>query len=160
MAENEVKKELKLIFLCMMAIVLAACSERFTEYYPKYEDAEKDGAFKRGWIPEIVPKTAIEIHEQHDLDTNEVWIRFTFPSSRRDQLTSGLKRLANDEIVKVRVRQPSNVDWWFEGLIQQAPANDNALNADIYTVKCHENRAAYLALDRTSQQVYYWCTSM
>jgi len=152
------KRKSKLIFLCIMAIAFTACSERFTEYYPKYEDAAKDGAVKRGWIPEIVPKTAIEIHEQHDLDTNDVWIRFTFPSSRRDQLTSGLKRLSNDEVEKVRVRRPSNVDWWFEGLIQQAPANDNALNAEIYVVKCHEDRAGYLALDRTSQRVYFWCT--
>jgi hypothetical protein len=152
------KRKARLISFCMMAFLLSACSERFTEYYPKYEDAKKDGAVKRGWIPEIVPTTATEIHEQHDLDTNDVWIRFTVPSSDRDRLTTGLKRLSDDEVLKVRVRNPSKADWWFEGLIQQSPANDNALNAEIYVVKCHEDKSGYIAFDRTSQKVYYWCT--
>jgi hypothetical protein len=158
MAGNEMKRTSRFLLFWMIVLQLFACSDRATKYYPKYEDAAKDGAVKRGWIPEIVPKTAIEIHEQHDLDTNDVWIRFTFPSSRSDQLTSGLKRLSNDEVKKIRVRRPSNVEWWFEGLIQQAPANDNALNAEIYTVKCYEDRAGYLALDRTGKRVYFWCT--
>lgn len=68
------------LLFCMMAFQLVACSERATKFYPKYEDAANDGAVKRGWIPEIVPKTATEIHEHHNLDTNEVWIRFNVPS--------------------------------------------------------------------------------
>ena len=147
-----------LIFLCVIALLLSACSERFTEYYPKYEDAVKHGAIKRGWIPEIVPTTATEIHEQHDLATNNVWIRFTIPSSDKNRLTTGLKKLSDAEIQKVKVQRPSKADWWFEGLIQQSPANDNALNAEIFIVKCHEGESGYIAFDRTSQKVYYWCT--
>jgi hypothetical protein len=41
--ENEMKRKSMLIFLCIMAIVFTACSERFTEYYPKYEDGEVSG---------------------------------------------------------------------------------------------------------------------
>ena len=152
------KTKARLISFCIMALFLFGCSERPTEYYPKYEDAVKDGAVNRGWIPEIVPTTATEIHEQHDLDTNEVWIRFTLPRSSREQVTTGLKRLSHDEILEVRVRNPSSGDWWFEGLIQQHPANDNALNAEIYAVKCYEDKSGYIAFDRTSEKVYYWCT--
>ena len=146
----------KFLLLCLIVFLLTACSERATKFYPKYEDAANDGAVKRGWIPEIVPKTATEIHEQHDLDTNEVWIRFNIPSLDRSRLTAGLKKLTDEEISKVKLKAPK-ANWWFEGLIQQSPANDNALNAEIYAVKC--NGDGYLAFDRTSQRVYYWCMS-
>ncbi len=58
MAKGRMKSKARLISFCMMALFLSGCSERLTEYYPKYEDAVKDGAVKRGWIPEIAPTTA------------------------------------------------------------------------------------------------------
>lgn len=151
------KKTLNLIFVCLIVILVFGCSERFTEYYPRYEDAMQDGAVKRGWIPGIVPITASEIHEQHDLDGNDVWIRFEAPRLDRNRLARGLKKLSDDEILKLKLRYPMRAEWWFEGLIQQSPANDNALNAEIYTVKCHDDRPSYVALDQTSPRVYYWC---
>lgn len=153
------KRKAHLICLCLVALLLSACSERPTSYYPKYEDALKDGAVKRGWIPEIVPETATEIHEQHDIDTNDVWIRFTVSGSEKSRLIAGLKRLRDDEIIKQKLRYPSEASWWFEGLIQQSPADDNALNAEVYSAKCDEGRIGGLALDRTSHRVYYWCSS-
>jgi hypothetical protein len=119
-----------------MALLLTACSERLTEYYPKYQDTVKHGAIKHGWIPGIVPATATAIQEQHNLDTNNVWIRFTIPGSDKAQFTTGLKRLSGAEVRKVSVRHPSKAYWWFEGFIQQSQANDNGLNVEIYIVKC------------------------
>jgi hypothetical protein len=57
----------------------------------------------------------------------------------------------------VRVKHPSGVNWWFEGLIQQQPANDNALNADIYIVDCQTGKVGYLAVDRAGREAYFWC---
>jgi len=153
-----VKTNTKFILSILIVICLLACSERQTHHYPKYEDAVKDGAIKRGWVPEIVPTTAIEIYEQHDLDTNDVWIRFTLSSSERELITRKLKMLSHEEILKIKLRNPSNAHWWFEGLIQQSPANDNALNSNVYAVKCFDGKNGYIAFDSTSQKVYYWCT--
>jgi len=150
-------KKVTFMSFFMMAFLMSACSERFTGYYPKYEDAVKDGAVKRGWIPEILPATATEIYEQHDLDTNNVWIRFALPSSDRDRLATGLKRLTDNEIRKI-ITQPPLATWWFKGLIQQTPTNDS-LNANIYAMKCHEDKTGYLAFDVTGPKVYYWCTN-
>ena len=145
----------------MIVLLLSACSERFTAYYPKYEDALKAGAIERGWIPEIIPKTATDIHEQHDLDTNEVWLRFDLPSADKDRLIAGMRRLTAREISNVRISHPSRTDWWFEDLVQQAPANDNALNTnDIYALKYRGNKSGYMAFEEISQRVYrvyYWC---
>jgi len=150
-------KRTNLISLCIIVLLLSACSERFTAYYPKYEDALKAGAIKRGWIPEIIPKTATDIHEQHDIDTNEVWIRFDLPSADKNRLMAGMRKLTDREILNLRVGHPSRADWWFENLIQQQPANNNALNAEIYVVKCREDKNGYMAFDHISQMVYYWC---
>lgn len=153
---NEMKRTSRFLLLCMMALLVIACSEQATKFYPKYEDAANDGAVKRGWIPEIVPKTATEIHEHHNLDTNEVWIRFNVPRLDRNRLTAGLKKLTDEEIAKIKMKHPSKVSWWFEGLTQQSPANDNALNSEVFRVNC--NGDGYLASDRVSERVYYWCT--
>jgi hypothetical protein len=146
------------LLLWVIGFLIVGCSERLTVYYPKYEDAVKDGAIKRGWIPGLVPATATEIHEQHTLDTDDVWVRFAIPTSEKNRLTAGLKRLSDTEIQKVKVRWPSRTNWWFEGLIQQSPANDNALYAEIYIVQCREKKLGYIAFDLSSQSVFYWCT--
>jgi hypothetical protein len=49
--------------------------ERVDAFYPTYEAAKRDGPVSRGWIPSFVPPSATEIYEEHDLDTNQVWIR-------------------------------------------------------------------------------------
>ncbi len=39
------------------------------------------GAIKRGWIPEWLPKEAINIHESYNLDTSELAFSFELPIS-------------------------------------------------------------------------------
>ena len=150
------KRKSRFLLFCAIAFQLIACSERETKYYQKYENATNDDAVKRGWIPEIVPKTATEIHEQHDLDTNEVWIRFNVSREEKNRVTAGLKKLTDDEISKIKLKYPSKTSWWFEGLIQQSPSNDNALNSEVFLINC--NGDGYLAVERDSERVYYWCT--
>ena len=151
------KRTTTAIILLIVSALLSACSEVSTSYYPTYEAAVKDGAVKRGWIPEIVPESATELHEEHDLDTNNVWLRFNLSNSEKSRLTAGLQKLSHQDISKTKLRYPSKADWWFEGLIQQSPANEGALNADIYTLKCYNGKNGYLAFDRVSEKVYYWC---
>ncbi len=152
------RTKIEFILTFVIAFFLLACSERPIEYYQKYEDAVACGAVKRGWIPAAVPPTATEIHEQHDPDTNEVWIRFTVPTSKKDRLTAGLQKLADDAIIKLKIRYPSK--WWFDGLVQQSPANDAALNAEVYAVKDDGKRRAYMAFHRASDKVYYWSSGL
>jgi hypothetical protein len=155
MPANKMKLILNLIILLAC---IAGCSERITAHYPTYDAAKKDGAIQRGWMPELVPTTATEIYEQHDLDNNEVWLRFSLPTENKDKITAEYKKLTNEDIQKIKMRYPSKVSWWFEGLIQQSPANDNALNADIYRVKQEGGKTAYMAVDRVSPHIFYWNT--
>lgn len=146
--------------LIVFTFFLASCSEDFYSYYPTYEAAIKDGSLERGWLPKIIPSSSSEIHEQHNIDSNEVWISFNLPASEKEKITNNLKKLRHKEIVQIKLLLPyKRAKWWFEGLIQQTPANDNALNAEIFTLPCNiESSKAYLAFDRTGSKVYYWCT--
>jgi hypothetical protein len=61
----------------MLAAVLlgcvGACQEDFESHYPDVAAARRDGAFDRGWLPEFMPTDAIDIFEEHNVDTNVTW---------------------------------------------------------------------------------------
>ena len=79
------------------AVLCTGCIGPFSEMIErKYADtkaAKAAGAFvEGGWIPDIVPEDAVDIHEVHDLDVNLTWVFFKTQSVavvRRD--LSGLR---------------------------------------------------------------------
>ena len=132
-------------------------SERVTNYYATYKEAEEKGAVSRGWIPRKLLKSAKNIYEQYDIDTNQIWIRCDLYNSDVNLMLSGFKKLTEDEIIKLKIKSPHRVDWWFECLIEQCPANDNGLNSDVYLVNLDDQHGqGYIARNRTSSLIYYW----
>jgi hypothetical protein len=79
-----------------MAIALFGCvgpfSEDFESRYSDVNTARTDGAFNRGWLPEIVPDDSIDIREIHYIDTNLTWGCFVIPSGT-EEVRRKLKRL-------------------------------------------------------------------
>ena len=45
-------------------------------HFDNYTEAQASGIMDRGWVPHYIPRSATDIHEQHDLDTN--WVKMTF----------------------------------------------------------------------------------
>lgn len=133
--------------------------ERPVAEYATLEDAGRDGAIARGWIPPGLPASAHSLWEQHDLDTNRGFLRFELPERDRTELADALRlrELSHDEIGRLRVPLPWNRERWFEGLTQQAPANDAALNAFIYRSQ-RADYPAFVAIERRSEVVYVWTT--
>ena len=147
-----------IIFVLALSLFLISCSDEFYSFYKTYDEAVQDGAMKRVWIPNILPTSATEINEQHDLDTNEAWIRFKLSENEREEFTKNLTKLTHEEILEIDLRYPSRANWWFEGLIQKSPAADAALNADIYSITCDgTDKTGYIAIDCCSSHIYYWC---
>ena len=62
------------------AVLLSvACgSEEHTKFYESRDALLADGAVDRAWVPPWLPDSVRDIHESHNLDTNEVWMRFRF----------------------------------------------------------------------------------
>lgn len=79
-----------------ISIALLGCigpfSEDFESQYSDVNTARADGAFDRGWLPEIVPDDSIDIREVHNIDTNITWGCFVIPSGT-EEVRRKLKRL-------------------------------------------------------------------
>jgi len=60
----------------ILLLSLAACSEQVEETYPTWAEAQRAGAVERGWIPTFVPRSAREIRDSHDLDSNRQTLFF------------------------------------------------------------------------------------
>jgi hypothetical protein len=60
----------------LLCLLVTACDERQYREYKNVEAIHADGAFVRGWFPDWMPDAAVDIHEHHDLDTNNQAISF------------------------------------------------------------------------------------
>jgi len=141
------------------SIGLSACKdlERPSAYYPTYAEAVADGAVKRGWIPGFLPTVARELHEQHDLDTNASCIKAIVPTEARAEMLAKLSPLSVPQVQAVDTSCPLKSIWWFDGLIDQQPANDSALHADLYTTGSETGANHYfVAVQRDGEEVYLW----
>ena len=144
--------------LCCLACSLLACdaTEHRSASYRNYAAAVEDGAVTRGWVPEWVPPEALHLKETHDLDTNQVCLRLSLAEEPRSRLVEGLRQLRPREVEALSACS-LNPPWWFEGLIEQQPANDNALYSFVY--EAPESQwlpRGYIALDRNGSSVFAW----
>jgi hypothetical protein len=73
-----------------------------------------------------------------------------------------MRRLPPTEVETLDARCRLTPSWWFQGLIEQQPANDEALNAEILEVGPPMNDPSrrqgrlFLAFDRASARAYLW----
>ena len=93
-----------LVILLVFKIVgFTGCErmETMDATYPNYEAAIKASTVGAGkWIPEFLPPSSKNIHERHNIDTNEVWLFFSFNYlSDIEDLEKSCKRVAFHNIV-------------------------------------------------------------
>ena len=111
-------------------------------------------------MPEWLPRQAADIRLQYDLDTNERWLRFKLSVDGRARLRQYLRPMSEKEIMGLRLPRPRSVDWWFDGLIQQQPADDPALNAELFAGDGDVvPRRAVIAFERETQQTFVYVPS-
>ncbi|MDG1827112.1 MAG: hypothetical protein P8H62_12685 [Henriciella sp.] len=80
MARNQL---VQFIAVFIVSLTVSACDG--LRQYSQYEDinaVRADGAFERGWFPDWMPNSAVDIHEFHDLDTNQQAISFRLKPNR------------------------------------------------------------------------------
>jgi hypothetical protein len=125
-------------------------------FYHRHSQAVAAGEVLRGWLPAWVPPQARDIHIQGELDNNRRWIRFALDGEDARKLRSVLSSIPDSEVEQVVPRRsPAYGDWWFEGLVQVQPANDDALSADIFRGEVRGGQL-FVAFDRVSPTVYVW----
>jgi hypothetical protein len=143
-------------FLILMAgVVTCRDPSQLYRHYTTHAEAVAAGEVDRGWLPVWVPGSATELHIQGDLDTKESWLRFELSAPATDSLRRALMPVS---AATVTVYAPSRAQaWWFEGSIEQQPANDAALYADLYRGSGDVvPRSTVIAFARTGPRVYAW----
>lgn len=130
------------IIMVLAALALASCSEKKTTVYPTYADAVKDGAVGRGWVPEFVPRDAVDIRESHAVDVGQVVI--TFKSTDFDFLKSfnALDALHKEEAGEV-IASINFPDY-------------HPTDSVRYYFSCLEDGIGLLAFDSTQDRYYYF----
>jgi len=117
------------LVVCLACVVLSACAEQRHHLYDNAAAALSSDEARGQWIPAWLPHGATDVHLQYDVDTNERWVRFTLPRDQRTTFLLHLNAMSESEISALRIRSPRSASWWFQGIIDQQPANDGALNA-------------------------------
>jgi hypothetical protein len=62
---------LALIGLFAVGLFWMARLENPSSSFQTYDELEASGLIQRGWLPDYLPRSATEIEESHDIDTNE-----------------------------------------------------------------------------------------
>jgi hypothetical protein len=71
--------------------------ENPTSEFNSYEEMAASGIIARGWVSEFIPKSAYEIRERHNIDTNTVYMSFKYDSAEGDTLKGSCITLVANE---------------------------------------------------------------
>jgi hypothetical protein len=73
---------MKYLFYVIIFCLLTGCSDIKRETFDTYIDLKKSGYIAKGWVPNCFPTNTCQIIEEHDLDTNKIWIEASFLGDR------------------------------------------------------------------------------
>tara|TARA_B110000495_G_C22759950_1_gene445018 strand:- start:404 stop:739 length:336 start_codon:yes stop_codon:yes gene_type:complete len=88
----------KLIAFIPVFFVLVNCSDIQKNTYKDKKEIIKDKAIQRGWIPEIIPDSASQIREEHNLDLNTVKGIFVYNEKDEVNFIDNLEKSNNEYI--------------------------------------------------------------
>ena len=111
---------MRLLFVVFVGSLLIGC-DTVTSHYDDMEEAKADRLFERGWLPNILPDSSVDIVTSNDLDLNYSTGHFAFDVEDGPlfyaQLSKGLptysRRRDWNEIVR-DFPKDGHSHWWFE----------------------------------------------
>jgi hypothetical protein len=98
----------RLLTMFFMGVVVVSCGERPEVFYRDARAAREDGAIDRGWIPDWLPASAHDIHERHDIASNQSLLAFSFDAADDPVLSPSCTQVQPDALGRV----PFNASWW------------------------------------------------
>jgi hypothetical protein len=130
-------------------------------HYASYSEAEADGAVRRGWIPDFVPRSATGFQESHNLDTNEQWLTFRFNTADLPHILEKLKPVKASEVFLPRTSATRKRSWWPNDL--RRLSDDLVRNYDLYSYEYTVHFGGgpkictdIVAIQKTAPQLWYW----
>lgn len=150
--------------IAMTAVILlmtGACSERHLSTYADRIEAERAGAFARGWLPAFLPASSTLITEIHDIDSNERWGRFSFRQDDLDWIARVLRPLGLADLSALTVRVPGKLSAWpreLSGPLE--PSRIQKANLTLYSYPFATPGTSmdrlHVAIDLRGPTCYFW----
>jgi len=75
-----------LFFAGIYFLLTAYFSDVQINKYPDIASVKEDKAIEKGWVPALLPPSAYNIEETHDIDTNQLFGRFYYKESDEKSL--------------------------------------------------------------------------
>ena len=125
-------------------------------YYEDYDAAKKPGAIAPQepiadmWIPSLLPESAYNIYERHDLDSSLQWLRFSFNNADLHYILKFCDPVENEKVIFPRSK---NIDWW--------PEDISKSNENYSYYRCYKNVGwadFWLMVDSDTNTAYFWST--
>lgn len=115
--------------------------------YATYAQARE--SLRRGWLPSMLPSSATEIHEWHELDTNRCFGSFRFDPRDRSPMESTLRP---------GLRRPLRIDRdpSFAGALPLDPGEEQLTSAGF---EFYLERDFAFAINWKTGIAYYWNSS-
>jgi hypothetical protein len=88
-------------FLAAAAAMLVALDDDLSVHYATSAEARADDAFGRGWLPRVLPDSAFDIDERHNLDTNRGHGTFRFTEKDAGTFRTRLRPAGAAEIANI-----------------------------------------------------------
>ena len=67
-----------LFFVAVFFMLKYYFSDTIINKYPDVESVKKESAIQQGWVPALLPDSAYDIEETHDIDSNQLFGRFYY----------------------------------------------------------------------------------
>lgn len=155
---------LRIVILAFILMAPTGCADLSGEgdvasnTYETFDAAAKAGVFEAGWLPRTLPRSAVNISEVHNIDTSELWVRFSYSGDDIQALVKECRAENHVEFPKTK-RTKRNAAWWPDELTKDS---DPRRRARWTILSCpsmrhaQSTRAANIAFDPTSRTAWYW----
>lgn len=140
--------------LLTAVLLMTACDmDVVTEAYATRAEAEKAGAFARGWIPNGIPPSAHDLREAHSVDTNQRWGLFDFNPADG----AGLRAMLEPSEVSLTGTStgiPQRIEWW--PVLLRTALDDAKLKAAGLQAYRSSDRQLIVIVNWAQGRAYYW----
>ena len=80
-----------LVFIAVYLLLRSYFPNAEINRYDSFETVQKQKVMEKGWLPRILPLSAYDIVETHDIDTNNIFGKFSYREKDEEDLLTKVK---------------------------------------------------------------------
>lgn len=102
----DVKPNVRAAIVLALLLTGTGCTDQFTDRYATLQEARRNQAFERGWLPDVLPSSSHALRVSGDIDINTAQDEFSFRATEFEEFVARLqptpKEIAPDAVERIR----------------------------------------------------------